>query len=364
MLRLKPARMTEWTVKCSGSNIDLKVKETGQTFRFHSALKARSLAGFLTVASKPYREEVRVFSRGSGCEVVNVVDLEKYLDGLVNSEFSAEWSQESIEAQVIAARTYALFQIQQARRSAGSTYDLDASVKDQVYDGFIKEDFRASRAVEKTRGLVLMAQNSTKHWQVLKAFYHSTCGGMTELPQNVWGKALTGFNHRVRCAFCGSSPRYEWETRYTSDQLKQALLQGAQRDGVPRTWPRDAYSTIRSGSLVAMSLNGESRDPNSRVDTIDLLWKRADRGGFQEHIRISAALFRSWVSPLKIRSTLFRVQPEIQKNSSLQFVFSGRGNGHGVGMCQWGAKVMGEKGYRYPQILAYYYPGTKLQRFW
>src|SRR5204863_176919 len=124
-----------------------------------SPVSVRTPTGVLSYRGNPFREEIRIYARNGTCDVVNAVDLEKYLDGLVNSEFSAKWNAQSIEAQVIAARTYALYQIREAEKKSDSYFDVEATIKDQMYSGFNHEDFRAAQSVEQTRGMVLVAMS-------------------------------------------------------------------------------------------------------------------------------------------------------------------------------------------------------------
>ena len=104
--------------------------------RFRSPTTVETPAGFFQYKGRPYRETLRIHALPSGeCEVVNEVDLEKYLDGLVNSEFSSQWSEEAVAAQAIAARTYAFYQMREAHMRPEAHYDVDSTTKDQVYDG-------------------------------------------------------------------------------------------------------------------------------------------------------------------------------------------------------------------------------------
>ena len=165
-------RESVWELRCQSGRV--RAITGGKVQDLQEPVAFRSPSGFVNYQGRPFREEVRINSAGSLCEVVNEVDLEKYLDGLVNSEFSSRWNEEAVAAQVIAARTYALYQIHQAKKST-QHYDVDASVHDQVYDGSIREDYLASRAVAKSKGLVLVTPSvSGGVGEPIKAFYHSS----------------------------------------------------------------------------------------------------------------------------------------------------------------------------------------------
>ncbi|MBI2712719.1 MAG: SpoIID/LytB domain-containing protein [Bdellovibrio sp.] len=360
-------RTSQWEIHCKPGEVTLQPKGKSHGVHVSKVIFARSpvslqaQGGFITLGNIPYRDSLFVYSKGkSGCEVVNLVSLEKYLDGLVNSEFSSKWNDESISAQVVAARTYAYFQMLDAR-TRGSHFDLDATTRDQVYNGSMKEDFRASAVVQKSRGMVLSVADAPEAIKPIKAFYHSTCGGHTELPEHVWGVKYSGVSQATSCAYCQSSPRYQWDLDAKKSEIQSELLKGALdylRKGLqlPKEWPGMWEEALRQGTLLDLRLG--ALDPENRVSKITVVIS-SGRELFELPMR--SALFREWMGPTRFRSTAFDVYTN---SNGTVYHFSGRGNGHGVGMCQWGAKVMGEKGKKTAEILKLYYPGAFLRRAW
>jgi len=308
-------------------------RQTGPVIEFSGAVKLESPAGTLLWNSRLIRESMTLFPSNSGCRVVNGLDIEKYLEGVVNGEFSSQWNAEAIAAQVIAARTYALYQIREARRK-GRHYDVDSTTRDQVYLGAAGEDFKASQAVAGTRGLVVTeTQNPGRPFKIapIKAFYHSTCGGVTESARSVFGEDHPSMHQGVQCLHCGSSPRFRWRLEVSQAQMDHAL-KGYRRGGV------------RQVEVL-------SRFPSGRVKTV--------RVNFVSGTEIvPAARLRLLMGADVLKSTYFEL------THSGTWHFEGRGFGHGVGMCQWGAKEMGAAGYPREQILSHYYPGTRLLRAW
>lgn len=348
-------RSSEWRFKCSQG--ELEAEEIGvnsasvaRRLRFSTPVSITTQAGFLSLEGKPFRETLHVHSGKKGCEIVNEIDVEDYLDGLVNAEFSAKWSEESVAAQVIAARTYAYHRILEARKKPSSRFDVESTVKDQVYGGLEKEDYLASRIVDRTRGMVLVASNG----KPLKAFYHSTCGGRTELPQHVWGAKSAGFKRRVQCTYCKSSPVFSWSLALSEEQLVRSIREGISQDGVPMEWPAiQARQALDRGKIAAINLKlDDSGRVLEAIPTFDV-------SGVRVKLPISGVSFRNWLGPAKFRSTAFSAA----KAGSV-WEFKGRGNGHGVGMCQWGAKVMAEKGEKYSMILRHYYPDASVKKIW
>lgn len=362
-------RLAEWELKCpNGAVVEARQMGSGKfplrTVYFAAPMEIDGPSGFVTVRGKPYREKISVhpvLSHGAWkCEAVNHVDVENYLDGLVNAEFSAAWSREAIDAQVIAARTYAYYQMKlMAGKKGGSHFDLDSTIKDQVYDGSTREDYRSRMSALRTRGVVLKASRSDD-WPI-KAYYHSTCGGRTELPEVVWGAPSKGFKSRVVCPYCRSSPSFVWDVPVSSSEIALEIWKGArelgpaERDQI-RNWPVSWERELRESRLLDLRVS--SVNASGRAETVTSAWRNP--AGREFSLAMSGTQFRSWIGPSRLKSTVFQVLAA----GSDQWVLRGRGFGHGVGLCQWGAKTMGESGKRSQEILKLYYPDAVLARAW
>jgi len=277
----------------------------------------------VTVNGKPYRGVVEASPGEAGILVVNELALEEYLVGLINCEISSAWPMEAVKAQAVIARTYALNR--KEARSA-SFYHMESSVIDQVYDGCEIEDSRARRGVSDTAGEVL-----TYNGTVIQAFYHSNCGGRTEASENVWGKPLP-YLAGVNCRYCLTSPSAAWDVQISLQELEDRLKAfGHKVSGVTHMRAGALNNRGRLKSVVVVSSRGE--------------------------ISLTGDQFRKAIGYGIIKSTNFTVKVEKGVAS-----FSGLGNGHGVGLCQWGAKQRALDGFGYDEILSYYYPGTALKK--
>ena len=278
----------------------------------------------LYVNGKPFRGVAEVSPAEKGILVVNELPLEEYLVGLINCEISSAWPIEAIKAQAVIARTYAL-----NRKLARSTsfYHLESSVIDQVYDGCEIEDSRARRGVSDTAGEVL-----SYHGAVIQAFYHSNCGGRTEASENVWGARLP-YLSGVDCTYCLTSPSSAWDLKIALPELEERLkAAGHKVSGVTDIRPAARNSRGRLKHIVIVSSRGD--------------------------LSLTGDQFRKAIGYGMIKSTNFTVKVENGEAG-----FSGLGNGHGVGLCQWGAKQRALDGFGYAEILSYYYPGTNLVKF-
>ncbi|HIJ94599.1 MAG TPA: SpoIID/LytB domain-containing protein [Desulfuromonadales bacterium] len=276
------------------------------------------------VNSKPYRGVTELSFAEKGILVVNQLPLEEYLVGLINCEISSAWPIESVKAQAVIARTYAMNR-KAARQSA--PYHLESSVMDQVYDGCLIEDSRALRAVNETKGEIL-----TYSGALIQAFYHSNCGGKTEAAENVWGMSVP-YLKGVDCIYCLTAlPAAAWECKLSLDDIE---------------------SRLRSSGYKLSGLSGIKAGVNNKSGRMQDVTVVAAKGG----VTMNGNQFRKVIGFGVIKSTRFTVK--IQQNEVL---FSGVGNGHGVGLCQWGAKQRALDGFEYREILSYYYPGTRLQK--
>jgi stage II sporulation protein D len=366
-LSARSDRLSEWRLSCPNGGV-VQAAQLGsgkmplRTVYFAGPVRVESPSGFVTVKGKPYRERVFIHPistrKGWECEVVNHVDIEHYLDGLVNAEFSAAWNREAIDAQVIAARTYAYYQIKLMTRR-GSHFDLDSTIKDQVYDGSTREDYRSRMSATRTRGKVLKAHRKDE-WPI-KAYYHSTCGGTTELPQVVWGAKMAGFKKRVACPNCRNSPSFIWDVPLSAKEIALEIWKGARelnaadRDKI-RGWPQTWEKELRESKLLDLRVT--SQNESGRAEVVSARFKNGDKKEYV--LTMPGTLFRYWIGPSRLKSTVFQVLAA----GNDQWVLRGRGFGHGVGLCQWGAKTMGESGKKAREILSFYYPDTVIAKAW
>jgi len=279
-------------------------------------------ASHVIINSKPYRGRVEIHPQEKGLLAVNELSVEEYLVGLINAEISSAWPIEAVKAQAIIARTYALNR-KNARKD--SLYHLESSVIDQVYAGSEKEDNRALRAVSETSGQVL-----TYSGAIIQAFYHSNCGGKTEAAENVWGARLP-YMTGVDCQYCLTNPSTLWDLKLPLKDIESKVRAAGFKVGT--------LTDIRTGA----------RNNRGRLINVILVTTRGN-------ITLTGDQFRKTVGYGVVKSTNFMVRINHGEAS-----FSGYGNGHGVGLCQWGAKQRAVDGFNYTEILSYYYPGTELK---
>jgi stage II sporulation protein D len=290
-----------------------------------------------------YRGRLQVLMGGSGLRAINHVGLESYLPSVVGSEMPASWPQAALRAQAVAARTYALRQ-----RKPAQPFDLSATVTSQVYKGVEAETASTRQAVASTRGQVLMYGTS-----LANAVFHSSSGGATENSGDLWSQQLP---YLVSVPdFDQASPVQAWQQRLEPDQLQQAFVEigGAQRIDVLATTGSGRVRQARvigpAGTLVLTGAQLRSR-----------LGLRSTMVRFEVVASELAALPPLPELPDQDPVGGSALQATLPPPSLLAV---GRGYGHGVGMSQWGALGLAQKGQSYEQILGHYYRGTELRPF-
>lgn len=288
--------------------------------------------------SYPGAFEFSIRDNGS-IRVINLVDVESYIGGVVACEASAAFGDESLKGQAVAARTYAMYIM--ARRSERS-YDLRASEGAQVYRGWASGAFgrRARRAVEATRGLVL-SHATPDGPRVFCAYYSSACGGRSQSLADVQPATVPEpLQGGVECHFCKIAKKniYEWgPTEIKKSRLLKRLKS--------RRSDFDDWKAIASVRVVKETEFG-------RVHTVAL---KSSKG---EEIQMRAEPFRLAVGSRTMRSTDCKV---IDDGSVIR-ITDGHGFGHGLGLCQWGMEGLARQGRLAGSILRYYYPGSRIVR--
>ena len=281
-----------------------------------------SRTGRLNYNGRERRGRIILTAGTDGMLVVNELPLDLYLTGLVNGEIDSKWPMEAVMAQVIAARTYALYRM----KAGGLNYDVTDDVTDQVYLGPGAEDKRAAKAVRSTRGKALYYGGD-----LVPAFYHSSCGGRTADAGEIWGAPHPALVS-VECGDCENAPRSRWELILGREELQEAL---------------DALFP-RSGAIRSLGIH--KRTTSGRVKTLSFVTREG-------RTLVDGVDFRKEIGTTRLLSTWFNISAVDGK-----IHFRGRGYGHGIGLCQWGAKGAAERGLDHREILRRYYKGANIRR--
>ena len=274
----------------------------------------------IAINGSPYSGDIFVYAKQGLLWVVNAVDLEKYLEGVVPSEMPSAWPMEALKTQAVISRTYALYQKQ---KSKNKEYDIVASVMGQVYKGESARHPRTNDAIAQTRGIVV-----TYEGEIALTFFHSTSAGPTENAQERWGIDLP-YLKGVSCPFDQESPYYRWERSIPLSDLEKAIA-------------GQGVKTISTLTPLQISKAG-------RILTVRILHPRGETLFAGEDLR-------RLLGYQTLPSTNFTID-----SFGKTLKISGMGWGHGVGLCQWGTKMIAERGFTFDEIIPYYFPGVDLQ---
>ncbi len=276
--------------------------------------------------AKRYRGDIDISIQEDGTLlVVNRIDLENYIRGVLYHETSNRWPMQALKAQAVAARTYAVYQIEESR---GAAYDVTSDIYAQVYGGKSAERFRTNLAVQRTRGQVL-----TYDGKILPAYYHASCAGTTEDVSEMWDHKSIPPLSGVVCPFCRRSPHFHWKRNFRLADIQDALNKKGYAIGLIK------------------EIRVKERDRSGRNRTMEIVGRKG------ETLTIPGKDLRNIVGPNQIKSNRYGV---VMKGYYCDLI--GQGWGHGVGMCQWGAREMDRQGYSYRKILEFYYPGAAIDR--
>ncbi len=284
---------------------------------------------------RSYRGELVIRARAGRLRLVNRVGLEDYLRGVLPAEVPASFHPEALKAQAIAARTFALANLGKHRAEG---FDLCDTSHCQVYVGAGRADPRLEAAIQQTVGVILTYQG-----EPIQAVYCDTCGGRTAGNEDAWpGSRPLPYLRPVLDAeggtvWCARSPRAVWSRRIPQRKLGDALsglgVQGAVT------------------AIEPAACDADGRPTRYQVRTEQGEWV------------INAGALRAAVNRALGASTLPSSDFKAAPNGDT-LVFAGRGNGHGVGLCQWGANEMAKAGKTAEEILSHYYHGATLTRIY
>lgn len=357
----------DWTLFLPGSSSpaarfsqgqDLTVSRNGSTLALGpqanvgspSAVIARALGdgSFVTWNGKRYRGDLSISATDTGLLVVNQLPMDSYLRGVVPLEIGNRTAAEmaAVQAQAIAARTYAYKHLIATR-----AFDMYSTVQDQVYGGVDAEKPQSDEAITSTADVVVLYNG-----QPITTPYHSTCGGSTAAISEVWydqpdqpylravSDRIPGTSH----FYCDPSPRFSWTQSYDGAGLRAvmekylAAYTNAPKANLGKITGVRTQGKTQSGRIAALIIQTESGSYTLKGNDIRFVL-RDPKGTI-------------------LNSTFFDYTASTNGGEVSNLTISGRGYGHGIGMCQWGAIGRARAGQDYRTILETYYPGTTIGR--
>ena len=279
-----------------------------------------SREGVLLFQNKKYSGIIEVKKGNKDHIYINHVGMDQYLVSVVGHEMSNSWPLEALKAQTVVARGYVLVKISQA---LGRDYDVDTTVNHQVYKGIPLQKDNLEKAVSATHNKVVVYRSG-----LAKVFFHSSCGGRLEASNEVWKENLP-YLQTKRSKFCRKTPPYSWKYKIPVKQFEKVFS----ISGLKKLYVVKRTVSRRTKEILAVTGKGK--------------------------ISIHPSKFRQKFGERNIKSYLFDIRLR-----GKQIQVAGRGYGHGVGLCQWGSRVMAKQ-YKmnHRRILKHFFPNTAVSRF-
>ena len=315
-----------------GKELDIRILQdqlllNGQTIKADRLIIQPDTTGFIMVNGAPYRGYITLLKK-NGLTVINNIQVEDYLYGVVPKEMPSNWPAEALCAQSVAARTFAL---KNRKRHSEEGFDLCNTSHCQVYEGMSAEMQTTTEAVNNTRGEVLFYKGA-----IIDALFHTDSGGMTESSENVWGSSVP---------YLRAVTETQMQTQPWNRSISMAsFVQKIEADG-------QILGTLREIRLSPLLIGkgSEDRTPSGRVRSMEFI-------GSKGRVILSGNDLRSMFS---LPSTLFHV-----RYGNSEIIFNGYGSGHGLGLSQWGAKTLADQRKNYKDILFHYYTGVTLEKLY
>ncbi|MGH7455302.1 MAG: SpoIID/LytB domain-containing protein, partial [bacterium] len=290
------------------------------------AKSEKKMAGSSSVVARPYAGALQIYVDGHSLGMINVAPVEDYLAGVLAAELpQAELP--ALQAQAVVSRTYMIKNWQRHLQDGYRFCDLTHC---QTYKGMADITPTIRQAVTSTADEILTFDD-----QPIAAYYSSTCGGTTADDVGVWANAEDQpyLKSIADGSFCSSSPHYRWRARILADSLHQI-------------WQRRLGEQITSISVTKEGADGRVRELALLGNSLHLI--------SGEDFRAVTCRAFGWNT---LKSTAFDLR--FAKN---YYIFTGRGLGHGLGLCQYGAMSMARQGYSYRKILRQYFPGAAIEK--
>lgn len=268
-----------------------------------------------------YRGHIAFYREGDALTAVNILSSEQYLYGVIASEMPSSWHMEALKAQAVAARTYL-----HASLGKHNVYDVCDSVHCQNYNGVNGETEKSIGAVKGTANLCMYYDG-----KLISTPYYSSNGGVSMNSEDVWLNA-TGYLKSVKDIY--ETGGKVWTRSFTNDSL--TAIAAAKGFGIGKV--KDLTAEYLSyGPVKKLTFIGENGSYSVEKDAVRTVFNVSNEG------------------------SLFSVNFKLVKNEDGTYTFNGRGNGHGVGMSQYGAKSMAERGFSFSDILKFYYTGITIE---
>lgn len=264
--------------------------------------------------------------------VINKIPLEEYLKGVLSSEMADSWPIEALKTQAVVSRTYAFNRL---IKNKNEIFDIEDTESHQKFV-YVENNARVNEAIDETQGIVVLFQGDP-----IEAFFHSSSGGITENCSDIFQQDLP-YLQSIPDPYSMMNDQGSWTFALSEQEIKGSLI-------------GELGNRIDSLTLKDVEISGKTE--SGRVKEFVLTFEG------NKKIKIKGNTFRIALDSTRFKSLLIQeIQSELVNNEYV-YTFFGKGYGHGVGLSQWGARMMAEQGFSFKQIIAFYYRGTQLGNY-
>ena len=282
---------------------------------------------YLLVNKNLYRGNIIIrLSKNRKLNIINEINIEDYLKGVLPKEVNPNWNMEALKAQAVISRSYVIKNLQ---RHSSDNFNLCSSVHCQVYGGANIESANCNKAITDTTKQVITFKD-----EIAQTVFHASCGGYTENPKSIWDwkNETPDYLKGRKDKYCSKSPHNKWNCTLSETTIRKKLINAGYKIDI----------------IKSIKLSGNT--PGHAKEFVIIKHKKGE-------LKLNAYKFRLAVDSNLIKSSFIK---NINKKGN-DFIFSGKGWGHRIGLCQCGAKAMAEKGISYKKILKFYYPKTEIE---
>ncbi len=348
-----------------GEEAEVTVSEEGTLIyngedSLESEMEIYKTSEFLSCQGRTYRGAIKLKESHGKILIINMLAMDEYLYGVVGREMSESFPLEALKAQSVAARNYAVISL---GRHSDQGFDLCNGEHCQAYGGVAYEGENVRRAVDETTGMLLYYDG-----EVVQCYYYSSNGGYTEDSENVWYASLGYLRGKSDPFEKGEKiPGYNWSHTFTKEEIRECLLERDIDIGEIKDVTVTEYSDNQHAlEIVIKGTKGEKayyKDniraafPERLKSTLFTVSKGADEVPVKVLTGSGLAVYGIKSATVMSGAGLHEIKT---MGKSGEFTFTGRGNGHGVGMSQYGAKFMAEDGYTFREILEFYFTDTEI----
>lgn len=340
LTELKTKDKADFTIK--NDKIVLTIGRKSFT-REHFCILPTEANGTISFDGKKYSDSIKIIQKDNKVLIINYVNIDNYLMGVLSAEMGNLTKKENLEALkalMLCVKSFTIDNLEEAKPD----FDVYSDIKDQLFKGIGDLNSTIREASDLTKNLYL-----TFDKKLAQVYYFSSCGGYTESCKNVLPNCSSEYLTGVKDGeepYCKNSPSFNWQETFTKKQLINSLVES---------------NYIEQGKWKVKEFSIQSRYTSGRISEL-LVVVDGNNAGRKEFILSGNKIRYALKTPKGgiLKSANFDVEAKYENQEIEAVKLKGKGNGHGVGLCQWGAIGMARSGKKFDEIIAHYFPGLTI----